>query len=149
MNEGLKIKNGDVIGKTIIFAYNHTHAELIVERFRKLYPEYGENFCQLIDNYVNYSDSLVKQFSNGGLPQIAVSVDMLDTGIDAPDVLNLVFFKEVYSKIKFVQMIGRGTRLCENLNVVSPCREYFDNTSADDTVRNYKDKQGFYILILW
>lgn len=146
MNEGLKIKNGDVIGKTIIFAYNHKHAELIVERFRKLYPEYGENFCQLIDNYVNYSDSLVKQFSNGGLPQIAVSVDMLDTGIDAPDVLNLVFFKEVYSKIKFVQMIGRGTRLCENLNVVSPCREYFDNTSADDTVRNYKDKQGFYIF---
>lgn len=63
MNEGLKIKNGDVIGKTIIFAYNHKHAELIVERFRKLYPEYGENFCQLIDNYVNYSDSLVKQFS--------------------------------------------------------------------------------------
>ena len=146
MEDGLKIKNGDVIGKTIIFAYNHKHAELIVKRFKELYPEYGPDFCQLIDNYVNYSDSLVRQFSNGGLPQIAVSVDMLDTGIDAPDVLNLVFFKEVYSKIKFVQMIGRGTRLCPNLNVVSPSREYFVNVTEDNTLRNYKDKQGFYIF---
>ena len=146
MEEGLKINNGDIIGKTIIFAYNHKHAEMIVERFRKLYPEYGPDFCQLIDNYVNYADSLVKQFSNGGLPQIAVSVDMLDTGIDAPDVLNLVFFKEVYSKIKFVQMIGRGTRLCKDLNVVSPSRDYFDKNTDVNTLNNYTEKQGFYIF---
>ncbi len=116
MENGLKVQYGERIGKSIIFAYNHRHAELIVERFNTLYPEYGPEFCVLIDNYVTYSQDLIDKFEvRDNNPQIAVSVDMLDTGIDVPDVLNLVFFKVVKSKIKFMQMIGRGTRLSENI----------------------------------
>lgn len=116
MENGLKVQSGERIGKTIIFAYNHKHAELIVKRFGVLYPEYGSDFCQLIDNYVTYALDLVARFEvRDKMPQIAVSVDMLDTGIDVPDILNLVFFKVVKSKIKFMQMIGRGTRLCEGI----------------------------------
>lgn len=119
MENGLKVQSGERIGKTIIFAYNHHHAEMIVDRFYALYPEYAGNdceFCVLIDNYVTYSKDLIDRFEiRDGNPQIAVSVDMLDTGIDVPDVLNLVFFKVVKSKIKFMQMIGRGTRLSEDI----------------------------------
>ncbi len=112
MEKGLKVQSGEEIGKTIIFAMNHLHAEQIVKRFRELYPEKGENYCQLIDNYVKYADDLIVDFEDPDKqPQIAVSVDMLDTGIDVPSILNLVFFKRVKSKIKFMQMIGRGTRL--------------------------------------
>lgn len=116
MTEGLRINNGDMVGKTIIFAFNHKHAELIVKVFGDMYPELGPEFCQLIDNQVNYSQNLIDRFSEADkMPQIAVSVDMLDTGIDVPEVLNLVFFKKIFSKIKFNQMIGRGTRLCPNV----------------------------------
>ena len=116
MEKGLKVQYGERIGKSIIFAYNHKHAELIVERFHILYPEYGPEFCVLIDNYVTYSQDLIDKFEvRDNNPQIAVSVDMLDTGIDVPDVLNLVFFKPVKSKIKFMQIIGRGTRLSPNI----------------------------------
>ncbi len=116
MNSGLKIKSGEDIGKTIIFAYNHKHAERIVERFRALYPNRGPHYCELIDNQVKNHSELIENFKVPDMmPQIAVSVDMLDTGIDVPEVLNLVFFKIVKSKIKFEQMIGRGTRLCANI----------------------------------
>lgn len=116
MENGLKVQSGERIGKTIIFAYNHRHAELIVKRFNILYPEYGAGFCALIDNYITYSQDLIDKFEiRDSEPQIAVSVDMLDTGIDVPDILNLVFFKVIKSKIKFLQMIGRGTRLSENI----------------------------------
>lgn len=116
MTKGLKVESGEEIGKTVIFAMNHLHAEQIVKRFRELYPEKGEEYCQLIDNYVKYADSLIRDFEEPEkMPQIAVSVDMLDTGIDVPSILNLVFFKRVKSKIKFMQMIGRGTRLCPGL----------------------------------
>ena len=116
MESGLKIKSGEDIGKTIIFAYNHKHAERIVERFHALYPNRGADYCQLIDNQVKHHDKIIREFKTPEkLPQIAVSVDMLDTGIDVPEVLNLVFFKIVKSKIKFEQMIGRGTRLCPNI----------------------------------
>jgi len=116
MNEGLKVSGGDKIGKTIIFAFNHIHAELIVKRFEILYPECGSKYCKLVDNYVTYAQNIIDTFSvRDKMPQIAVSVDMLDTGIDVPDVLNLVFFKRIYSKIKFIQMIGRGTRKSENI----------------------------------
>ena len=125
MDLGLKIESGDKLGKTIIFAYNHKHAELIVERFKKLYPSYGANYCQLIDNTVKYADDLILKFEEDPNFQIAVSVDMLDTGIDVPSVLNLVFFKPVKSKIKFVQMIGRGTRLCPNLFGSGKDKEHF------------------------
>lgn len=116
MTDGIKVQSGERLGKTIIFAYNHRHAELIVERFNKLYPECGPDYCVLIDNYVTYAQSLIDKFEiRDGDPQIAVSVDMLDTGIDVPDIVNLVFFKIVKSRIKFDQMIGRGTRLSQGL----------------------------------
>jgi len=126
MKNGLKVQSGERIGKSIIFAYNHKHAELIVERFHKLYPEYGSDFSALIDNYVTYSQDLIDKFEvRDGNPQVAVSVDMLDTGIDVPDVLNLVFFKPVKSKIKFMQMIGRGTRLSEDIYGAGKDKECF------------------------
>ena len=126
MKNGLAVQGGERIGKTIIFAYNHQHAELIVQRFNFLFPEYGSDFCVLIDNYVNYAQDLIdKMEKRDGNPQIAVSVDMLDTGIDIPDVLNLVFFKIVKSKIKFWQMIGRGTRLSENIFGAGKDKERF------------------------
>lgn len=116
MNEGLRVEGGEKIGKTIIFAKNSKHAKAIVDRFNTIYPEYGGNFAKVIDYSTNYVDTLIDDFSEKDkLPQIAVSVDMLDTGIDIPEILNLVFFKKVRSKTKFWQMIGRGTRLCENL----------------------------------
>ncbi|MCC8146297.1 MAG: DEAD/DEAH box helicase family protein [Bacteroidales bacterium] len=116
MTNGLKVQEGERIGKTIIFAYNHKHAKQIVNRFAILYPQYGPDFCVLIDYSVKYSQNLIDRFDRRDKdPQIAVSVDMLDTGIDIPDILNLVFFKEVKSKIKFMQMIGRGTRLSEDI----------------------------------
>ncbi|MES2289944.1 MAG: DEAD/DEAH box helicase family protein [Pseudomonadota bacterium] len=112
MEDGLKVDGGDRLGKTIIFAKNHKHAEYIVKRFDANYPALKGHFCRLIDNQVRYAHSLIDDFEvTGKDPQIAVSVDMLDTGIDIPDVLNLVFFKIVRSKSKFWQMIGRGTRL--------------------------------------
>lgn len=114
-NNGLMVDMGQKIGKTIIFAYNHRHAQLIVDVFKEHYPKLGEDYCQLIDNQVKGADELILKFGTDDNFRIAVSVDMLDTGIDVPSVLNLVFFKPVKSKIKFVQMIGRGTRLCEKL----------------------------------
>lgn len=116
MTEGVKINSKEDVGKTIIFAMNHKHAELILERFNILFPERGPEYCKVIDNYINYAQSIIESFEvRDRMPQIAVSVDMLDTGIDVPDVLNLVFFKRVYSKIKFDQMIGRGTRKSEDI----------------------------------
>ena len=116
MEHGLKVQSGERIGKSVIFAYNHHHAELIVSRFNVLYPEYGPGFCVLIDNYVTYAHDLIDKFEiRDADPQVAVSVDMLDTGIDVPDILNLVFFKPMKSKIKYLQMIGRGTRLSEDI----------------------------------
>lgn len=112
---GIKIDYGQKIGKTIIFAKNHQHAEKIFEIFNKEYPQLN-GYAKVIDNAINYSQTLIDEFSQKDkLPQIAISVDMLDTGIDVPEVLNLVFFKPVKSKAKFWQMIGRGTRLCEGL----------------------------------
>ena len=112
---GIKIDYGQKIGKTIIFAKNHQHAEKIFEIFNKEYPQLN-GYTKVIDNTINYSQTLIDEFSQKDkLPQIAISVDMLDTGIDVPEVLNLVFFKPVKSKAKFWQMIGRGTRLCEGL----------------------------------
>lgn len=115
MEKGIKIDSGNKLGKTIIFAKNHLHAEKILEIFNQDYPHYT-NYCSVIDNYINYSQSLIDQFSEPNqLPQIAISVDMMDTGIDVPECVNLVFFKRVLSKAKFWQMIGRGTRICEGL----------------------------------
>ncbi|MCO5258636.1 MAG: DEAD/DEAH box helicase family protein [Crocinitomicaceae bacterium] len=119
MERGLRVQSGDKIGKTIIFAKNHRHAKFIADRFYKNYPEYGGGFLEVIDNYNDKAEDLLKRFcfdkGDEKDPQIAVSVDMMDTGVDAPRVLNLVFFKEVKSYAKFWQMIGRGTRLCPQI----------------------------------
>ena len=118
MEHGLKVQGGDKLGKTIVFAKNHEHAIFIEKRFNKNYPEYGGHFLRVIDNYEPKAQDLLDRFTNDLIeenPQIAVSVDMMDTGVDAPRVVNLVFFKMVRSASKFWQMIGRGTRLRTNL----------------------------------
>ena len=128
ITKGLKVDYGGKIGKTIIFASSHKHAEKILKVWNEEYPNYPPHFCEVIDNFTNYAQSLIDDFSVASkMPQIAISVDMLDTGIDVPEILNLVFFKRVLSRSKFWQMIGRGTRLCEGL--------------VDGN-----DKQGFYIF---
>ncbi|MFR1315301.1 MAG: DEAD/DEAH box helicase family protein [Clostridium perfringens] len=126
MTEGLRIEGGEKLGKTIIFAKSSRHAKAIVERFNKLYPEYGGNFAKVVEHKTPYVDTIIDDFSDKDkMPQIAVSVDMLDTGIDIPEILNLVFFKKVRSKTKFWQMIGRGTRLCPDLLGVGQDKEEF------------------------
>lgn len=116
MQNGLKVDGGDKLGKTIIFAVNQQHAEFIARRFDHHYPHLKGEFARVITHAVRYGQTLIDTFSiPAKLPQIAISVDMLDTGIDVPEVVNLVFFKAVRSKVKFLQMIGRGTRLCPNL----------------------------------
>ena len=116
MEHGHTVDGGDRLAKTIIFARNHDHAKFIEERFNHHYPHYAGHFARVIDNQAKYPQSLIDAFSiKDQPPHIAISVDMLDTGIDVPEVANLVFFKPVYSRIKFWQMIGRGTRLCPDL----------------------------------
>ena len=127
MTTGLTVNGGDTIGKTIIFAHNHEHAVKIVERFQNQYPEFGSDFCVLIDNQVTKAQDLINSFEvRGKMPQIVVSVDMMDTGIDVPDVLNLVFFKQVRSKIKFWQMIGRGTRKSPDVHGEGLDKQFFN-----------------------
>lgn len=152
MENGHKVDGGDRLAKTIIFARNHEHAMFIEERFNHHYPQYSGHFARVIDNKAKYPQSLIDDFSmKDKAPHIAISVDMLDTGIDIPEVCNLVFFKPVYSKIKFWQMIGRGTRLCgdlfgpgqekENFRVFDFCfnfnffRENPDGINANDSAR--------------
>lgn len=116
MEKGIKDSSGNEIGKTIIFAKNQNHADMIKKRFDILFPEKGPDYAQIITYSVNYSQDLIDRFSvKEKLPQVAISVNMLDTGIDVPEVVNLVFFKVLLSKIMFMQMIGRGTRLCKDL----------------------------------
>jgi type I restriction enzyme R subunit len=116
MTQGQKVAGGDRLGKTIIFAKNNDHAEFIAERFNNSYPHYQGAFARVITFKTDYAQTLIDDFSiKEKAPHIAISVDMLDTGIDVPEVVNLVFFKLVRSKTKFWQMIGRGTRLCPDL----------------------------------
>lgn len=126
MENGQKVDGGDTLGKTIIFAKNHDHALFIQKRFDIHYPHLKGHFARVIDNYETYAQSLIDDFSTTAkLPQIAISVDMLDTGIDVPDVVNLVFFKIVRSKTKFFQMVGRGTRLRPDLFGPGEDKAYF------------------------
>ncbi|WP_025118631.1 DEAD/DEAH box helicase family protein [Bacillus sp. H1m] len=136
MEKGIKVEGEDKLGKTIIFANNSKHAKRIVERFNHIYPEYNGKFASQIDYKVDYVQTLIDDFSTKDkYPQIAVSVDMLDTGVDIPEVVNLVFFKKVRSKSKFWQMIGRGTRLCPDLFGVGQDKEYF---LIFDYLRNFE-----------
>lgn len=120
MEGGLRAADGQTLGKTIVFARNHSHALLMCRLFDEMYPQYGGKFCQVIDNYDPRAEQLIDDFKGGeesknDLLTIAISVDMLDTGIDVPEILNLVFAKPVRSPVKFWQMVGRGTRLCPEL----------------------------------
>lgn len=136
MKNGIKVEGGDKLGKTIIFANNSKHAQRIVERFDHIYPEYNGKLASQIDYKVDYVQTLIDDFSTKDkFPQIAVSVDMLDTGVDIPEVVNLVFFKKVRSKSKFWQMIGRGTRLCPNLFGVGEDKTHF---LIFDYLRNFE-----------
>ncbi len=129
MERGIKVAGGDRLGKTIIFAKSHAHAEFIAERFNVHYPKLRGEFARVIDFKVEYAQSLIDAFANPARsPHIAISVDMLDTGIDIPQVVNLVFFKLVRSKTKFWQMLGRGTRL------------------SPDLLRPGRDKEFFYVF---
>tara|TARA_R110001606_G_scaffold94275_1_gene209182 strand:+ start:6258 stop:9704 length:3447 start_codon:yes stop_codon:yes gene_type:complete len=153
MNDGIKVSGGDKLGKTIVFAKNHEHAIFIEKRFNINYPEYAGHFLRVIDNYESKAQDLLEKFADPFEeqdPQIAVSVDMMDTGVDAPRVVNLVFFKIVKSSSKFWQMIGRGTRLCPNLFapedhkkeflIFDYCQnfEYFDEHPEGATANNMK-----------
>ncbi|MBL8541278.1 MAG: DEAD/DEAH box helicase family protein, partial [Betaproteobacteria bacterium] len=116
MTRGLTVAGGDRLGKTILFAKNQAHADFIADRFNVNYPHYKGEFARVITFKTEYAQSLIDSFSHKDkAPHIAISVDMLDTGIDVPEVVNLVFFKLVRSKTKFWQMLGRGTRLCHAL----------------------------------
>lgn len=135
MERGIKVEGGDRLGKTIIFAQNKRHAEYIIERFNKLYPQYNGTFAQRVVCDDSYSQTVIDDFKQPDkMPIIAVSVDMMDTGIDVPECVNLVFFKKVRSKTKFWQMIGRGTRLCKGLS----CIDQIDG--------EYTDKRRFLIF---
>jgi type I restriction enzyme R subunit len=126
ITRGLKVAGRDRLGKTIIFAKNHDHAQFIAERFNINYPHYKGEFARVIDFQTEYAQSLIDSFSILTKdPHIAISVDMLDTGIDIPEVVNLVFFKLVRSKTKFWQMLGRGTRLCPDLFGPGKDKEFF------------------------
>ena len=127
MTEGEKVAGGDRLGKTIIFAKNNAHADFISERFDINYPHYKGAFARVVTYKTEYAQSLIDEFSiKEGMPHIAISVDMLDTGIDVPEVVNLVFFKVIRSKTKFWQMIGRGTRLCKNLYGPGQDKKFFN-----------------------
>lgn len=126
MTRGVTVAGGDRLGKTILFAKNQAHAEFIAERFDVNYPHHKGAFARVIHNEVTYAQSLIDDFSNKDkAPHLALSVDMLDTGIDIPEVVNLVFFKLVRSKTKFWQMLGRGTRLCPDLFGPGQHKQFF------------------------
>lgn len=127
MQNGIKVEGGDRLGKTIIFAKNQDHAQFIEARFNAAYPSLAGHFARVITHKTGpYAQTLIDDFSKKAkAPHIAISVDMLDTGIDVPEILNLVFFKQVRSKTKFWQMMGRGTRLCEDLFGPGQNKEFF------------------------
>jgi type I restriction enzyme R subunit len=127
MTNGEKVAGGDRLGKTIVFAKNNAHADFIAERFDRNYPHYKGAFARVVTYKTEYAQSLIDDFSvKDGMPHIAISVDMLDTGIDVPEVVNLVFFKIIRSKTKFWQMIGRGTRLCPDLYGPGQNKQFFN-----------------------
>ena len=118
--QGIRVNGGQDLGKTVIFAQNQKHARFIVKRFGELYPSLPGDYIKTVLHSDDYSHTVIDEFELKPLPVITVSVDMMDTGVDVPEIVNLVFFKKVRSKIKFWQMIERGTRLCEGLNVLDP-----------------------------
>ena len=140
MLNGEYVASGDRLGKTIIFAKNQKHADFIYERFNINYPQYKGEFARVITHSVNYAQSLIDDFSvKSKSPHIAISVDMLDTGIDVPEVVNLVFFKFVRSKTKFWQMLGRGTRLCKDLYAPQQDKKCFKILDFCDNLGHFNE----------
>lgn len=132
MTHGIKVEGGDRLGKTIIFAANNNHANEISKRFNANYPKYAGHFARVITYKEDYAETLIADFKdNESKLTIAISVDMLDTGIDVPEVVNLVFFKVIKSKVKFLQMVGRGTRL-------RPLLFGLDKNNSDHHKQNFK-----------
>jgi len=139
MTHGIKVDGGDTLGKTIIFAANNKHANFIYARFNANYPKWAGHFARVITYKEDYAESLIADFKDNTPAKdpskpnltIAISVDMLDTGIDVPEVVNLVFFKVIKSKVKFLQMLGRGTRLC-------PMLFGMDQTNPEHNKQNFK-----------
>ena len=126
MTRGVKVAGGDILGKTIIFAKNQAHANFIADRFNINYPQFKGEFARVITFNTKYAQSIIDDFSKKDkMPHIAISVDMLDTGIDVPEVVNLVMFKLVRSKTKFWQMLGRGTRRCADLFGMGQDKQFF------------------------
>jgi type I restriction enzyme R subunit len=126
MEECIKDSNGVLPGKTIFFCSSKAHARRLEEIFDKLYPEYTGELAKVLvseDPRVYGKGGLLDQFTNNDMPRVAISVDMLDTGIDVREIVNLVFAKPVYSYTKFWQMIGRGTRLLEPQKIKPWCTE--------------------------
>jgi type I restriction enzyme R subunit len=140
MTRGQTVMGGDRLGKTIIFAKNQSHAEFIEQRFNVNYPHYKGAFARVVHCDMSYAQSLIDDFSVAAKPpHIAISVDMLDTGIDVPEVVNLVFFKMVRSRTKFWQMVGRGTRLCEDLFAPGQHKEFFYIFDFCENLEFFKD----------
>jgi type I restriction enzyme R subunit len=129
MDGCIRDPSGTSPGKSIIFAISHKHAMRIEKSFNRLYPEYKGFLARVIDSHdprANTDGGLLDQFKDpNSLLKVAISVDMLDTGVDVPEVVNLVFAKPVFSWVKFWQMIGRGTRLCKNLFGPNKDKEHF------------------------
>lgn len=129
MEQSIKDDSGTKPGKTIVFAISHQHALRLEQTFNELYPEHKGLLARVIDSHdprANTDGGLLDQFKDPSNPlKVAISVDMLDTGIDVPEVVNLVFAKPVFSRAKFWQMIGRGTRLCPNLFGPGKDKEFF------------------------
>lgn len=137
MDYGLRTDGGQNLGKTIIFAQNKKHAKFIEERFAALYPHLPADYIKRVLHGEDYSQTIIDEFKKKAHPVITISVDMMDTGVDVPGVLNLVVFKRVKSRIKFTQMLGRGTRTCDGLNVVDP----YDHKDAE-----YYGKRRFVVF---
>ena len=126
MEESIKDPDGVLPGKTIFFCMSMKHARRIETIFDSLYPEYKGELAKVMvsdDPRVYGKGGLLDQFTRNDMPRVAISVDMLDTGIDVREIVNLVFAKPVYSYTKFWQMIGRGTRLLESEKIKSWCPE--------------------------
>ena len=126
MEESIKDPTGTLPGKSILFAISKGHARRLAEVFDQLYPEHAGKLARVLvseDPRVHGKGGLLDQFKKNDMPRVAISVDMLDTGVDVPEVVNLVFAKPVFSYTKFWQMIGRGTRVIDPAKAKPSCPE--------------------------
>ena len=133
----VKDDTGTLPGKTIIFAMTKNHAWRLLDAFDQLYPQYKGRLAEVIVSEDSRADNFLGRFENESYPRVAISVDMLDTGVDIREAVNLVFAKPVFSKIKFWQMIGRGTRTLDKNNMKPWC-PYKENFLIIDHWNNFE-----------